>query len=268
MSYPVARLAQLAARPTVGSLKAARKALSYLAPPAKCRRHFFHHKCPQPRASYHHTPILCVDARAYPPPCTHVLAASQPRTPAAPRTRSCCVARGPYQPGPAHSQPHRLANSQLAGSQPCGPTSQACRIAASRYRSLAASLAASQPCGLAASLVASRPRGIPRSLAASRHPSQPCGFAALRPRAMPLRSLSTSRRFCVAITVQGCHSCRHRLPIWLSRADGCAGSISGFTVSRDTGRHPACRAEGFLATQCPSHRRPGSSTSIALINAG
>ena len=31
MSYPVARLAQLAARPTVGSLKAARKALSYLA---------------------------------------------------------------------------------------------------------------------------------------------------------------------------------------------------------------------------------------------
>ena len=31
MSYPVARLAQFAARPTVGSLKAARKALSYLA---------------------------------------------------------------------------------------------------------------------------------------------------------------------------------------------------------------------------------------------
>ena len=130
-------------------------------------------------------------------------------------------------------------------------------------------LAVSQPRGLPRSLAALRPRGIPRSLAASRHPSQPRGLAASlaasRPRAMPLRSLSTSRRFCVAITVRGCHSCRHRLPMvvtcrWLRWIE-----ISGFTVSRDTGRHPACRAEGFLATQSPSHRRPFA-TSIALIS--
>ena len=185
--------------------------------------------------------------------------------------RTCSLAT-PHTGSTVHSQ--LLRSTWALPARPCAlaasQTSKltACRVAALRPNLTGVPhrrLAVSQPRGLPRSLAALRPRGIPRSLAASRHPSQPRGFAALRPRAMPLRSLSTSRRFCVAITVRGCHSCRHRLPMvvtcrWLRWIE-----ISGFTVSRDTGRHPACRAEGFLATQCPSHRRPFA-TSIALIS--
>ena len=90
---------------------------------------------------------------AHPPMCMHiplVLAASQPRTPAAPCTPNMrALSARPREL--AASQPRILIACRAAASQPCGPASQACRIVASRYRSLAASLATAQPCGLVAS---------------------------------------------------------------------------------------------------------------------
>ena len=92
---------------------------SYLAPPAKCRWHVFHHECPQPRASYQHTPIRCVGAWAYPPPCMHVLAASQPRTPAALCTCNMwALSARPREL--AAPQPRTLTACRVAASQPCG----------------------------------------------------------------------------------------------------------------------------------------------------
>ena len=145
-----------------------------------------------------------------------------------------CSLATPHTGSTVHSQ--LLRSTWALPARPCALAASqtrkltACRVAA-LWPNLAGvphrRLAVSQPRGLPRSLAALRPRGIPRSLAASRHPSQPRGLAASlaasrlrslaasQPCGLEPCSLSTSRRFCVAITVRGSHSCRH------SVADGC-----------------------------------------------
>ena len=86
---------------------------------------------------------------AYPHTCMHIpllLEASQPPTPAAPCTRNTRA----IEPGPANSQRHSLAHSQLAGPQPRSLVAQPRRRAASSPRGIAASRPPSQPRSLAA----------------------------------------------------------------------------------------------------------------------